>query len=110
MSIAHKRGKTAMIWRSDGTRHSGPRNDYTTRRQSSGGPIQIGDAEALGICDINNPEYGAPVTIEAGEIPVFWACGVTPQEAILIAKPRIAITHAPGYMFVSDLLSDAGKE
>ncbi|MAI49778.1 MAG: DUF1445 domain-containing protein [Rhodospirillaceae bacterium] len=75
-----------------------------------GGPIQIGDAEALGICDINNPEYGAPVTIEAGEIPVFWACGVTPQEAILIAKPRIAITHAPGYMFVSDLLSDAGKE
>ena len=50
------------------------------------------------------------MTIDEVEIPVFWACGVTLQEAILNAKPEIAITHAPGYMFVSDLLSDAGKE
>jgi uncharacterized protein YcsI (UPF0317 family) len=49
------------------------------------------------------------VTIKDGEIPVFWACGVTPQEAILNAKPEIAITHAPGYMFVSDLPSELGK-
>ena len=74
-----------------------------------GGPIQIGDPAALGIRDINNPEYGKPVTIKDGEIPVFWACGVTPQEAILNAKPEIAITHAPGYMFVSDLKSELGK-
>lgn len=74
-----------------------------------GGPIQIGDPGALGIRDINDPEYGKPVTIEEGEIPVFWACGVTPQEAILNAKPEIAITHAPGYMFVSDIPSELGK-
>ena len=74
-----------------------------------GGPIQIGDPDALGIRDIDNPEYGKPVTIRDGEVPVFWACGVTPQEAILNAKPEIAITHAPGYMFVSDLKSDIGK-
>jgi uncharacterized protein YcsI (UPF0317 family) len=74
-----------------------------------GGPIQIGDPDALGIRDIRNPEYGMPVTIKEGEIPVFWACGVTPQEAIRNAKPEIAITHAPGYMFVSDLRSDDGR-
>jgi uncharacterized protein YcsI (UPF0317 family) len=74
-----------------------------------GGPIQIGDPDALGIRDIHNPEYGEAVTIEDGEIPVFWACGVTPQEAIRNAKPEIAITHAPGYMFVSDIRSDDGR-
>lgn len=74
-----------------------------------GGPIQLGDPAALGIRDVNAPEYGAPVTIKDGEIPVFWACGVTPQEAIRNARPEIAITHAPGYMFVSDLRSDDGR-
>jgi len=74
-----------------------------------GGPIQIGDPDALGIRDIHNPEYGEAVTIEKGEVPVFWACGVTPQEAIRNAKPEIAITHAPGYMFVSNIRSDAGR-
>lgn len=74
-----------------------------------GGPIQIGDPDALGIEDIHNPEYGEAVTIEDGEVPVFWACGVTPQAALENAKPDIAITHAPGYMFVSDLASEATK-
>tara|TARA_B100000686_G_C16783152_1_gene973356 strand:+ start:2420 stop:3202 length:783 start_codon:yes stop_codon:yes gene_type:complete len=74
-----------------------------------GGPIQIGDPDALGIRDILDPEYGKAVTIEEGEIPVFWACGVTPQEAIRNAKPEIAITHAPGYMFVSDIRSEEGR-
>ena len=72
-----------------------------------GGPIQIGNPDALGIRDIHAPEYGEPVTIEDGEVLV--ACGVTPQEAICKAKPRIAVTHAPGYMFVSDIESDSGK-
>ena len=74
-----------------------------------GGPIHMGDPDALGIRDIRAPEYGKPVTVEDGEIMVFWACGVTPQEAIRTAKPEIAITHAPGYMFVSDLKSEDGR-
>ena len=74
-----------------------------------GGPIQIGNPAALGIRDVTDPEYGEPVTIMDGEVPVFWACGVTPQEAIRNAMPRIAITHAPGYMFVSDIASDSEK-
>lgn len=71
-----------------------------------GGPLQIGDPDALGIADIDAPEYGAPVTIRDGELPVFWACGVTPQAALANARPEIAITHAPGHMFVSDLAAD----
>ena len=74
-----------------------------------GGPIQIGDPDTLGIRDILDPEYGKAVTIEEGEVPVFWACGVTPQEAIKNAKLEIAITHAPGYMFVSDIRSEEGR-
>ncbi|MBR72356.1 MAG: DUF1445 domain-containing protein [Rhodospirillaceae bacterium] len=67
-----------------------------------GGPIQIGDPESLGIIDINKPNYGNAVHLSDDEIPVFWACGVTPQEAIKRAKPSISITHSPGCMFVSD--------
>ncbi len=68
-----------------------------------GGPIHRGDPDAIGIRDIATPEFGAAVTIRDGEIPVFWACGVTPQEAILNAKPALAITHMPGCMFVADI-------
>lgn len=67
-----------------------------------GAPVHIGDPAAIGIEDINRPHYGEAVEIRAGEVPVFWACGVTPQAALLAAKPPIAITHAPGCMFVSD--------
>ena len=74
-----------------------------------GGPIQIGSPHSLGIRDIHAPEYGEPVTIKDGEVPVFWACGVTPQEAIRNAMHRIAVTHAPGYMSVSDIESDSRK-
>ena len=73
-----------------------------------GGPLQIGDPDALGIADIDAPEYGVPVTIRDGELPVFWACGVTPQAALANARPELAITHAPGYMFVSNLAADDG--
>ena len=66
----------------------------------------MGDAMSLGIKDIKQPDYGEPVTIKDGEVPVFWACGVTPQEVILEAKPDFAITHVPGYMFVSDMKSE----
>lgn len=71
-----------------------------------GAPIHMGNPEEIGISDLTRPDYGDPPQLEAGEIPVFWACGVTPQEALLRAKLPFAITHAPGYMFVSDLMEE----
>ncbi len=68
-----------------------------------GSPIHMGDPQAIGIRDIHAPEFGDAVTIHPGEIPVFWACGVTPQAAIMRIKPDLVITHSPGYMFVTDL-------
>ena len=58
---------------------------------------------AIGIADINKPDYGDPVPVEADEIAVFWACGVTPQAVIAAARLPFAITHAPGLMLVTDL-------
>jgi uncharacterized protein YcsI (UPF0317 family) len=69
-----------------------------------GAPLHHGDPAALGIADIARPNYGDPVTIRPGELPAFWACGVTPQAALAAAKPPFAITHAPGHMFLTDLL------
>jgi uncharacterized protein YcsI (UPF0317 family) len=57
----------------------------------------------IGIEDITRPDYGDPVAIEADELPVFWACGVTPQSVIAAVKPPFCITHAPGHMLVTDL-------
>jgi uncharacterized protein YcsI (UPF0317 family) len=68
-----------------------------------GPPVQIGHAEALGIADLSVPDYGDPVPVHDGEVPVFWACGVTPMEAIIRAKPALAITHEPGHMLVTDV-------
>jgi uncharacterized protein YcsI (UPF0317 family) len=67
-----------------------------------GAPIHIGDPSAIGVADIDRPEFGDPVTIKDGEVPVFWACGVTPQAAVMKSRPPLAITHAPGHMFVAD--------
>jgi uncharacterized protein YcsI (UPF0317 family) len=67
-----------------------------------GAPVQIGDPASLGIADIGKPDYGDAVDIAADEVPVFWACGVTPQSIILESKPEFAITHAPGCMLVTD--------
>jgi len=68
-----------------------------------GAPIHFGDPSAIGINDIAAPDFGDAVTINAGEVPVFWACGVTPQVAVEQAKPDFCITHAPGCMLVTDL-------
>jgi uncharacterized protein YcsI (UPF0317 family) len=68
-----------------------------------GDPVQVGYPEMIGIEHLDQPEYGDAVEIKPDEIPVFWACGVTPQNVLLKAKLPFAITHAPGYMFVSDL-------
>lgn len=70
--------------------------------KAHGSPIHIGNPEQLGITDLSCPDYGDAVTIREGEVPVFWACGVTTQTAIARAKPEFAITHAPGHMFISD--------
>ncbi len=67
--------------------------------------MQIGNPEAIGIMDINKPDYGDSVEIREGEIPVFWACGVTPQAAIENAKLPLVITHAPGHMFITNVLN-----
>lgn len=70
-----------------------------------GAPVHMGDAAALGIADLARPDYGDAVPLRPGEIPVFWACGVTPQSVIAATRPAFCITHAPGHMLVSDLLN-----
>jgi uncharacterized protein YcsI (UPF0317 family) len=68
-----------------------------------GAPVQIGEPDAIGINHLEEPDYGDAVTIREGEIPVFWACGVTPMEAIIRARAETAITHEPGHMLVTDV-------
>ncbi|MGM9954916.1 MAG: putative hydro-lyase [Peribacillus sp.] len=68
-----------------------------------GGPIHIGNPGAIGIASIDQPDFGDVVTIHEGEVPVFWACGVTPQSIAMETKPAIMITHAPGHMFITDI-------
>mgnify|MGYP005848811675 FL=1 len=67
-----------------------------------GAPVWIGDPAGLGIADLDRPDWGDPAPIREGEVPVFWACGVTPQAVALAARPPLMITHAPGHMFVTD--------
>ena len=61
------------------------------------------DPAAIGIADVQCPDYGDSVTIRPGEVPVFWPCGVTPQAAVMAAKVPFAITHAPGHMLITDV-------
>lgn len=72
-------------------------------KNAHGAPIHIGDPKQIGIQDINKPDFGDNVTIQVGEVPVFWACGVTPQAVAMQIKPELMITHAPGHMFITDL-------
>lgn len=72
-----------------------------------GAPIHIGNPESLGILDLNTPDFGDPPRLLAGEIPVFWACGVTPQAAVMQSKIPFAISHAPGYMLITDVPDQA---
>ena len=72
-----------------------------------GAPVHIGDPAAIGIDDMAKPWFGIPPKFAPDEVPVFWACGVTPQSAALEARLPIMITHAPGHMFVTDVLDEA---
>jgi uncharacterized protein YcsI (UPF0317 family) len=67
-----------------------------------GAPVHAGSPAALGIADLSKPDFGDPVGCDDGDVPVFWACGVTPQVALAGARPEFAITHAPGHMLITD--------
>ncbi|MEI6159994.1 MAG: putative hydro-lyase [Roseococcus sp.] len=74
--------------------------------QSHGAPVHLGFPEQIGIADLARPDYGDAVPVNPGEVPLFWACGVTPQAALAAARPPLAITHAPGCMLVTDLRAE----
>ncbi len=67
-----------------------------------GAPVHVGDPAALGIADLAAPVWGEPVELQPGDVPVFWACGVTPQAAVMASRPEFAIGHAPGHMAITD--------
>jgi uncharacterized protein YcsI (UPF0317 family) len=77
--------------------------------QAHGTPVHFGDPGAIGISDLAYPDFGDAVTIRAGEVPVFWACGVTPQAVLMEAQPEFAITHSPGCMFVTDQIAEENR-
>jgi uncharacterized protein YcsI (UPF0317 family) len=70
-----------------------------------GAPVHLGDPSLIGIADIMKPDFGEAVDILPGELPVFWACGVTPQSVVMAVSPEFCITHAPGYMLITDILN-----
>lgn len=75
--------------------------------QAHGAPIAIGDPALIGIGDLSAPDWGEAVEIKAGEVPVYWACGVTPQNVLLAAGLPLCITHSPGHMLIADVAEDA---
>ncbi|GAA4325171.1 putative hydro-lyase [Klenkia terrae] len=75
-----------------------------------GAPVHVGSPGALGIADLDRPDFGDPVDVQPGDVPVFWACGVTPQAALTASRPPFAITHAPGHMFVTDVPDSAYRQ
>ncbi|MEQ9642447.1 MAG: putative hydro-lyase [Alphaproteobacteria bacterium] len=75
--------------------------------QAHGAPLHIGDPAKIGVSDIDKPDWGDVTEFRSNEIPVFWACGVTPQNALLRARPTLCITHTPGSMLITDVPEDA---
>lgn len=72
-----------------------------------GAPVHWGDPACIGITDISRPEWGDPAPVAPGQVPVFWACGVTPQVALEAARMPLCITHKPGHMLITDVAEDA---
>ena len=68
-----------------------------------GAPVHIGLPQAIGIGDLGRPDFGDAVELRADELPLFWACGVTPQVVIEQAKPPLFISHFPGCMLITDI-------
>jgi uncharacterized protein YcsI (UPF0317 family) len=75
-----------------------------------GGPVHVGEPGEIGIANMKDPDYGEAIDIADDEEPVFWACGVTPQNVALNAKPEIMITHLPGHMFITDINNEEFKD
>jgi len=75
--------------------------------QAHGAPIAVGDPSDIGITDLSRPDWGDAVKINPGEVPVYWACGVTPQNVLLDAGLELCITHSPGHMLIADVAEDA---
>lgn len=75
--------------------------------QAHGAPIGFGDPTVIGIKDLAKPDWGDAVEVKEGEVPVYWACGVTPQNVLLDAKLPLCITHSPGHMLIADVAEDA---
>lgn len=75
-----------------------------------GAPVHVGSPESLGITDVMAPDFGDPVRFADGDVPVFWACGVTPQVALMRSRPPFAITHAPGHMFITDVADTVHRQ
>jgi uncharacterized protein YcsI (UPF0317 family) len=71
-----------------------------------GAPVHVGDPGGLGIKDLSTPDFGDSVEAQPGDVPVYWACGVTPQAALMTSCPPFAITHSPGHMFITDVRDD----
>ncbi|MFQ5841229.1 MAG: putative hydro-lyase [Thermodesulfobacteriota bacterium] len=71
-----------------------------------GAPVHVGDPSKIGIRDLGKPDFGDQVRIGPGEVPVYWACGVTPQMALRESKPDLIITHSPGHMFITDIRNE----
>jgi uncharacterized protein YcsI (UPF0317 family) len=67
-----------------------------------GAPVHVGDPAAIGIADLDAPDFGDAVPVHPGEVPLFWACGVTPQASVMASRPAYAIGHAPGHMAITD--------
>jgi uncharacterized protein YcsI (UPF0317 family) len=72
-----------------------------------GAPVHVGDPAAIGIADIGRPDWGDAQEFARGDVPVFWACGVTPQAVALASRPPFMITHSPGHMFITDVPNSA---
>jgi uncharacterized protein YcsI (UPF0317 family) len=79
----------------------------TTRYHSThGAPLHVGDPKDIGIDDITKPDFGNYHPIAEDEVPIFWACGITPQAVAMTVKPDIMITHEPGHMFITDIVAE----
>ncbi|MEK9722677.1 MAG: putative hydro-lyase [Rhodospirillaceae bacterium] len=101
-------GGTVVSMRPMTARHAIKACEVTARfPHTHGAPVHLGDPAQIGIKDISKPDWGDAQEIPDDQIPVFWACGVTPQNAIRRAKPEICITHKPGSMLITDLPSHA---
>ena len=70
--------------------------------KAHGAPVHLGKPELIGIGDLDRPFAGDRIEVRPNELPVFWACGITPQAAVLAARPPLCITHSPGHMLVTD--------